>query len=74
METVEESMTILGVSSPRDSRPPSPSMTDSRSLSAETMMQTMSRLARSTGRSTIFAPCSARGSHLDRVRLQTATS
>ena len=68
VETVEESTTILGLSSPV-SRPPGPLMTASRSLSAETMMNTMSRSARSAGVSTTFAPNSVRGSHLALVRL-----
>ncbi len=68
METVEESTTIFGLSSPV-SRPPGPLMTASRSLSAETMMNTMSRSARSAGLSTIFAPNSASGSHFALVRL-----
>jgi hypothetical protein len=68
VETVEESTTIFGLSSPV-SRPPWPLMTASRSLSAETMMNTMSRSARSAGVSTILAPNSVRGSHLALVRL-----
>ncbi len=68
VETVEESTTILGLSSPV-SRPSGPVMTASRSLSAATMMNTMSRSARSAGVSTILAPNSASGSHLALVRL-----
>ena len=67
-DTVEESTTILGLRSAVSS-PRGPAMTASRSLSAETMMNTMSRPARSAGLSTIFAPNSVRGSHLALVRL-----
>ena len=68
VETVEESTTTFGWSAPV-SRPPGPLITASRSLSAATMTHTMSRSARSTGSSTIFAPNSASGSHLALVRL-----
>src|SRR5215469_855862 len=72
-ETVEESTMISGARGPVSS-PPSPVRTASRSPSAATMMKTTSRSARSTGRSTIFAPLTASGSALALVRLYTATS
>ena len=72
-DTVEESTITLGAASPVSS-PPSPLTTASRSGSAETMMKTMSRPARSAGLAAIVAPAAARGSHLARVRFQAATS
>ena len=73
MSTVEESAMIRGVAVPV-SRPCSPISTSSRSRPAETMMNTTSRPASSTGVSTTVAPDSVSGSALDRVRLYTATS
>ena len=49
-------------------------MTASRSLSAETMMNTISLSARAAGLSAIFAPNSVSGSHFARVLFHAATS
>ena len=68
VNTVEESTTMPGLASPVSS-PRGPETTASRSLSAATMMNTMSRPARSAGLSTIFAPCSVSGSAFALVRL-----
>ena len=67
-ETVEASAITRGDDSPVSS-PPSPSMTSSRSLDEDTMANTRSRSARSTGRVTTDAPLSASSWAFDAVRL-----
>ena len=56
------------------SKPPSPTVTATRSFGADTMLNTTSRSAKSTGRSTTWRPATASGSAFDRVRLYTLTS
>ena len=67
-ETVEESAITRGDWGPV-SRPPSPSITCSRSFEELTMANTRSRSARSTGWVTTLAPLSASAAALAAVRL-----
>ena len=69
IETVEVSATIFGTRPLSASRPLGPVITAAKSGESATETMTMSRSASSTGRSTMRAPSTDRGSALDRVRL-----
>src|SRR5207244_3397177 len=74
IDTVDASIRSDGARVPSESRPCGPATTSTKSFESETVVMTMSRSARSTGRLTTCAPSFASDSVLAGVRLYTVTS